>query len=366
MQNKKLNKKMSKKLREILEIQSESYNQWRMFAYIIRQLKAKGVKYYVHDGNIHATKGVASGYPCVVAHMDTVHDIEEDLSVLQVGDKLTGFNRVTMKQSGIGGDDKVGIYIALQCLDVFDNIKLAFFRDEEVGCNGSSRCDKSFFDDCNFVLQCDRQGNKDFVDTACGTKLSSRAFQKTINPILKKYGYSFKYGGMTDVMQLKDDGVNVSCANMSCGYWNPHTKHEYVDTTDVERCLKMVTEIIKTHGNTRFEHTPVKTWKYDKSWIDEYWDQKDGKFKKIGSEDKKVKHHWDPSTKSWKARDYTNDHHEDWYYDDVSPKTVDVRPKKRIDEVSPDECQGCGRIHPLAYFHEYNMWICNDCATFFK
>ena len=66
------------KLIEVLKIQSESYNQWRMFAYLIRQLKAAGCQYYTYNGCIYATKGSADLYPCIVAHMDTVHDIVED------------------------------------------------------------------------------------------------------------------------------------------------------------------------------------------------------------------------------------------------------------------------------------------------
>ena len=83
-----------------------------MFAFIIRKISGMpNVSFFVQDGNIYITKGEAKNYPCVVAHMDTVHKIVEDLYVLQVGHKLTGFNRIKMEQTGIGGDDKVGIFI---------------------------------------------------------------------------------------------------------------------------------------------------------------------------------------------------------------------------------------------------------------
>ena len=159
-------------LKEILSIQSASYEQWRMFAYIIRQLKAMpNVDYYVADSNIYVTKGIADDYPCMVAHMDTVHDIVEDLHVVDFNGNLTGFNRVAMEQTGIGGDDKVGIYITLQCLEEFDVFKCAFFRDEEVGCQGSYDAHMHFFRDCRFVLQCDRRGNSDIITSAGGTEL---------------------------------------------------------------------------------------------------------------------------------------------------------------------------------------------------
>lgn len=242
---------MKNKLIEILKIQSESYNQYRVFAYLIRQLKAIGCDYYTYNGCIYVTKGTAEYYPCMIAHMDTVHSIGKDLSVIEINGNLTGFNKFTMQQTGIGGDDKVGIFIALQCLEFFDNIKVVFFRDEEIGCEGSYDPDNDFFEDCGFILQCDRKGYGDFITKAGGTKLSGKDFQRDVKPILKNYGYKFESGLMTDVMALKESGILCSMANISCGYYNPHTAYEYVNINDVVDCLEMVKQIInEIQGNS--------------------------------------------------------------------------------------------------------------------
>jgi len=231
-------------LKDILAIQSYSGQQFRMFAYIIRALNSLNIKYDVINGNIYATKGDADFYPCVVSHMDTVHKIVSDLTVLEINGNLTGFNKNTMLPTGIGGDDKVGIFITLECLKTFDNIKAVFFRDEETGCNGSYDCEEDFFIDCGFVLQCDRQKYGDFVTNACGVKLSDSDFQSSISSILKKYKYKFTDGGMTDVMALKEIGVNCAMANISCGYYNPHSENEYVNIKEVALVLSMVKQII--------------------------------------------------------------------------------------------------------------------------
>jgi putative aminopeptidase FrvX len=250
---------MEERLEQILRIQSESYGQWRMFAFIIRTIYTMDVKFIILEGNIYITKGDVEVYPCIVAHMDTVHSIlpEGELSILKVGRRWTGFNTATMKQAGIGGDDKVGIFIALEALRRVDNIKLVFFRDEEVGCLGSDAANMAFFDDCSFILQCDRRGNTDFVTDACGTKLSSARFQKDIEPILKKFQYKKSSGSMTDVMQLKENGLSISCANISCGYYNPHEKCEYVDLDDVFNCTELVMAVIERMGTTSYDHTPA-------------------------------------------------------------------------------------------------------------
>lgn len=266
------------KLEQVLKIQSSSYDQYRMFAFLIRTLTDMGVDYYVDNGNIYAGKGDADHYPCIVAHMDTVHDIVEDLTPIEIGGKITGFNAVTMEQTGIGGDDKVGIYIALRCLQQFDTIKVAFFRDEEVGCEGSYLADMTFFNDCRFVLQCDRKGNSDFVINGAGTEFSGDEFQRDIEHLLWMHEYTQVYGGMTDVMALKENGLDVCVANISCGYYNPHTAQEYVDINDVEKCFNLVCDIITQLDKPYYHKHKKKQWTaptyskptYDRTYYD--WD----------------------------------------------------------------------------------------------
>lgn len=240
-------------LHRILSVQSESYNQFRMFAFLVRHLKAANVHYYVDNGNIYVSKG--SGMrPCIVAHMDTVHEITDEIYVLKCGERWTGFNRYSMTQTGIGGDDKVGIFIALELLAIHDNVKLVFFRDEEVGCLGSSVPDIDFFSDCSFVLQADRRGNSDFIVEASGVPLSSDSFQNDVLSAVCRYGYKFNNGAMTDVMALKKAGIDISMANISCGYYNPHQRNEYISLRDVNNCLRLMDDICRELGGTRYEH----------------------------------------------------------------------------------------------------------------
>lgn len=301
---------MTNRLIEILEIQSESYNQFRMFSRIIRKLKKINCTYYVNDGNIYVTKGITENYPCIVSHMDTVHNITDDLTAIEINGNITGFNSVTMQQTGIGGDDKVGIYIALECLYKFDNIKAVFFRDEEVGCEGSYNANFDFFNDCNFVLQCDRKGNKDFVINASNIPLSSKEFQKDIRYILNDYGYDFCNGMMTDVMALKENGIVCSMANISCGYYNPHCSNEYVNIKDTMNCKELVFTIISDIGGN-------------------YYPLKIGKVKK----------------EKYKKDYFINDS----YFED-----------KQFYDTAYCDC--CGEYGKLKYVSNYNMDMCNGCV----
>ena len=357
---------MITRLKEILVIQSESYKQWRMFAFLIRKLTALEVPFYVNDGCIYATKGISDIYPCVVAHMDTVHDICEDLAVLEVGNKLTGFNRVKMKQTGIGGDDKVGIYLALELLMKFDNIKVAFFRDEEIGCGGSYNAELDFFSNCSFVLQGDRRGNKDFIHRASGTQLCSKNFKKVISPILKKYKYDFEEGMMTDVMALKEIGLSISCANISCGYYNPHMAHEYVNIPDVMNCLALMDEIITLHGNIRWEHKAHKAGKggyYSGKWSS--WDDEYVPPKQI----------WNANTKQWEVtslgydkigRTKLTDAERDDVWRNFKPFENDESEDFYDNTPVVNHCDFCQQSLPLTFVHNYNAYLCSDCATYFE
>ena len=50
---------------------------------------------------------------------------------------------------------------------------------------------------------------------------------------------------MTDVLTLKENGLEVSCANVSCGYYNAHTDEEITVKKDLQKCLDFVEHLIE-------------------------------------------------------------------------------------------------------------------------
>ena len=235
---------MKKLLIDILCIPSESGNCDAMFDFISGHCQGKGMSAEQDErGNLYITKGKAKTYPCVVAHMDTVHHIEKGGIVpVAINGNVTGINPLTMEQTGIGGDDKCGIYAAIMCLEKLPACKAAFFVDEEVGCLGSGDCCIEWFSDCRFILQADRRGNGDWVEDISGP-LGSKEFQKAVSGYLKKYGYKPCKGMMSDVMALRDSKVGVSAANMSAGYYNPHQACEYISIHDLNNVTAMMIAI---------------------------------------------------------------------------------------------------------------------------
>lgn len=255
-----------KLLKELYEIHSPSKGEFEMQKFIANYLTNIGGVVWELDetGNIYATKGESETYPCVVAHMDEVHHKRAlGYRVLECDGVICGFDMLEKKSQGVGADDKNGIWVCLKCLEKYDVMKCAFFVGEEIGCVGSSSANMDFFNDCRYVLQCDRRSNADFITNAAGTELCTDDFVRDCN--IGAYGYKETNGSVTDVMELKERGLKVCAANISCGYYNPHTDSEVTVFADLQNCLALVCNIIETCVAV-YPHEYVNKWDYYDDW----------------------------------------------------------------------------------------------------
>jgi hypothetical protein len=311
-----------------------------MERFIMDYVDALGIPYIYDNGNIYITKGESVSYPCIVSHTDTVHKIipDSDYTIIANDKFAIGYDTAKMQATGCGGDDKVGIFICLQMLQEFDAIKIVFFKDEEVGCVGSYDANVDFFNDTRFVLQCDRRGNGDFVNNIYGTALQSKRFKKAVAPILEEYGYKTTTGALTDVYALKQVGVNVSVANMSCGYYNPHCDDETISIADVSNCLQMCRDIFTQLTDT-YKHIASA------SSSDPYTPS----YSRYGS------YNYDKYTDDW------DDSGWDVPVDNKSSATKDIDFYE-----SHEKCEACleWKEHDKVDFvTEYNCFVCVDCIT---
>ena len=239
-------------LYNVMQIQSASYESERMERFITRRLNALGLKHEVDSyGNIYVTKGKAELYPTMVCHIDTVHEINNNVQVFKRDNKMFAMDMLTVEQYGIGGDDKVGIYITLSMLENLNNCKAVFFKDEEVGCLGSTKANFKFFDNSTIVLQCDRKHYGDFVSSINGTKLNDDTLLNDLAALLDNFNLSSTTGGLTDVLQIAKNN-DVQVANLSCGYYNPHTNEEYIDILDVFDTEKFCYHALKATAHKRY------------------------------------------------------------------------------------------------------------------
>ena len=233
-------------LKSLYKVFSPSMNEKKMRRFIKRHIynNISGVT-IVQDnaGNLLITKGESDSYPCICAHMDQVQRLHpKDFTCVENDDVIFGYSPKERKQCGLGADDKNGLFIALECLASYDVIKCAFFVGEEIGCKGSGAVDVSFFDDCRYCIQVDRRGNSDMVINIY-SEMCSEEFIRDVDCF--SHGYEISDGLMTDVAELRERGVEVSCINLSCGYYEPHTDCEFTSKSDLQKCYDFVCHIIE-------------------------------------------------------------------------------------------------------------------------
>ena len=234
-------------LKELYCIHSNSSHEEKMVEFLINWLFEKLPNANIEmdkTGNLYVTKGESKTYPCIVAHVDQVQTLHsDDFQAVETNDIIFGWSNKNKRHEGLGADDKNGIWVALKCLLKYDVLKVALFVGEEIGCVGSDAADMNFFNDCRFVLQCDRRGYDDFITEASLTELCDKGFTDEVH--YEWFGYKKSTGMMTDVMTLKDNGLQVACANISCGYYEPHTDKEFTIKNDLLNCLYLVEYIIE-------------------------------------------------------------------------------------------------------------------------
>ena len=254
-----------KLLKRLYETYSPSGKEWTMIKFI-RKYVTKHIPNAKIEidaiGNIYITKGEATSYPCVVAHLDQVQDLHSrDFVAIETRDIIFGYSPKNRRQEGLGADDKNGIWIAMKCLERHETLKVAFFVSEEIGCIGSSKANMDFFENCRLVIQPDRKGYKDLITNIGRTELCSTEFIEASK--FQNYGYSETTGMMTDVLVLKERGLNVSCINLSCGYYEAHTDNEFTVKKDLLKCLRFVEHMIADCTET-YTHSNITT---EEPWI---------------------------------------------------------------------------------------------------
>lgn len=239
-------------LTQLYQLHSPSGREHLMQAFIIHWLEEHGIQ-YVQDavGNILATKDTRPNKdeaddtcPCLCAHMDEVfHDRVPDFAIVQDGDEIFGYSSKMEARQGIGADDKNGIWVVLKVMEQIPYIKAAFFVSEEIGCIGSENVDLAFFDNCRFVIECDRRNGGDFIYRAKGIELCTPEFMKAMDA--SEFDYKPVEGFSTDVVMLRKRGLTCCACNLSCGYYNPHTDDEYTRVGELQNCYNLVLHACK-------------------------------------------------------------------------------------------------------------------------
>lgn len=241
-------------LESILRVQSETYKEDYMTNFITRKLDEYEVHYVVDDmDNIIASTRVGHEeyVPCLCCHTDTVHKIQPSMTLKKK--KVKG-DIIYSSPTGVGGDDKCGIYITLETLRKYEGLDAVFFASEECGCQGSGQIDLSTFERSSCLIGIDRKGSSDLIMSYMGEDTASLKFLEVIEPAMHAFGFEYAEGMITDVMELAERGIGLSVINISSGFYKPHTKEEYISAKDLENSKSFIEAVIGMIPDEKFEH----------------------------------------------------------------------------------------------------------------
>jgi tripeptide aminopeptidase len=255
-------------LKEVLSVPSKTYQEDLMVEFLVKWLTENNIEHYVDTyNNVYATKKDDSElpedfyFPCVISHTDTVHDLdtinihEEQLLNAQkeFKDSLKAYNDFGLP-TGIGGDDKCGVFACLTLLKELPYLKAAFFVSEETGCHGSRKADENFFTNVGYGIQFDAPENWMITEKCFGQVLFDRnsEFFEKVNKVLTEgmveENMQYMVHPYTDVYSLRGK-FDFSCINFSIGYYDYHTENEYVVIEDVFNGIEMGRKMISDLGN---------------------------------------------------------------------------------------------------------------------
>ena len=248
-----------KLLLDLFRIPSQSYKEDKTRNFIMEFLKKEGIEFTVDEmGNVFNISH--KDRPLLSAHMDTVQDDFDSLM-----SRFVTIKKGIVKGYGvIGGDDKCGIYTILDLLanGYSNKINFVFSVQEEVGGMGIEHFVKT--NDLSHILYgliLDRRGTGDII--CSNNDYGTLEFEGVLETIGKHFGFSKNTGSFSDADYLSEQ---ISCANLSVGYYNPHQKSEYVVIEDLKNTINFTHQIIK-NVYTKFD-APAKVSKYNHG---NYW-----------------------------------------------------------------------------------------------
>lgn len=260
-------KEMKKQLIDLLNIQAPSGQEQKVVKYARPILESTCDKVWLDSyENLLAEKIVGSGKGATIilsAHMDSVSGLDKNRKVVER-------NGVFHSTKGIlGADDRAGIAIILSVIRNIEKtgfegkIKVAFSREEEIGCVGSSKIDKEWIKGSDLAIVVDRRGNKDIVVGNYSQAFCSTEVGKFLEECSAMQDMDWKAceGGISDACTFADQGVHS--VNLSAGYENEHTSKEFVVFKDMQKTVNLILQamaLVNDFAGNFGEVTATNQW----------------------------------------------------------------------------------------------------------
>lgn len=172
------------------------------------------------------------------AHVDTVHK---------------GFAQNIVVKNGVvygkdlGADDRAGVYVCFELRKRFPNTPILLTSGEEIGGIGMDIfCEDAtddMFSNINLAVAIDRQGIGDYV--------TYNALPKPVGKYANRHGWHEAIGSFSDI-EIFTDTFKIPSINVSCGYYNQHTKHEILLLDGLTLCIQRIARMLENPIHKRY------------------------------------------------------------------------------------------------------------------
>jgi hypothetical protein len=186
------------------------------------------------------------------AHVDTIFPAK----------KLKEFkNFITGK--GLGADDRAGVFACLELKQRFPNMPILLTNFEESGGKGMETMVLSLSDEVfknvNLAIAIDRMG--------VGNYVTYNDLPKKCKNYVESFGWHEEIGSFSDI-QIFTGFYEIPSVNIACGYYNQHTKKEFLVLDELQFTIDRLSEMLEEPINKRYK--PKKTVR-NNYWDYRYW-----------------------------------------------------------------------------------------------
>jgi len=245
-----------KLLKKLYLIHSPSRSELRMSRFIQRTLIKMGIQDFNVDSNNQIYRLIPDT-PLISAHMDQVPMSKKLKNVETVRKKG---RTIIVGDGNLGADDKNGVWILLKILEKMKNkISFIFSTEEEVGGNIREllKDNEKIVKKLKYAIVFDRRNSGDIIGTL--NYYCTEKFQDKLKEIGKKYKFKSARGTVSDANPISE---YISCVNLSCGYYEPHTNKEYTVFEELINSLKFGIDILK-NINIKFDKPEKRQYSYN-------------------------------------------------------------------------------------------------------
>ena len=190
----------------------------------------------------------------LVAHMDTV--FKKPPSEIFFDER----HNVMWSPSGLGADDRAGVFAIVQIIRGGQKPQVIFTTDEEYGALGAMALSKLDcpFTNLKYLIQLDRRGSDDCVFYDC----DNEEFVEYI----ESFGFTWNYGSFTDISELCPSW-KIAGVNLSVGYRDEHSATEVLFVGQLLATINKVKKMLNAAAEAPvFKYIPMANTPYGKDW----------------------------------------------------------------------------------------------------